>query len=150
MSAGGGNEPNLTPFIDLFSVLICFLLMTAAWIQLETMPTAIEKAPADASTASSQPEPEKKDDKKKIKLEVLLSKDHVVLKEEETQVVVQNASDSFDADRIKSVFAKWRTKYPEKKDIVLSSEATVTYGDLIKMYDLLIISSWPDVGINPQ
>jgi biopolymer transport protein ExbD len=30
MGGGGGHEPNLTPLIDLFSVLIVFLLLTAA------------------------------------------------------------------------------------------------------------------------
>ena len=150
MSGGGGSEPNLTPFIDLFSVLICFLLMTAAWIQLESMPTAIEKKPSDSSAAAA-PEPEKKeDDKKKVKLEIILSKDKVVLKEDETAVDIKNAGDQVDSDRLKAVFAKWRGKYPEKKDVVLSSESSVTYGDLIKMYDLLILSDWPDVGINPM
>lgn len=150
MAGGGGNEPNLTPFIDLFSVLICFLLMTAAWIQLESMPTAIEKKPTDASMAAA-PEPEKKeDDKKKIKLEVVLSKDKVILKEDELAVDVKNNDGTFDADRIKMTFEKWHNKYPDKKDVVLSSESAVTYGDLIRMYDLLIISSFPDVGINPQ
>lgn len=149
MAGGGGNEPNLTPFIDLFSVLICFLLMTAAWIQLESMPTTIEKKPTDAIADAPAPEPEK-DDKKKTKLEVILDKNKVVLKEDELATDVNNADGSFDKDRIQPILAKWRAKYPEKKDVVLSSESSVTYGDLIHMYDLLIISDWPDVGINPR
>lgn len=150
MSGGGGSEPNLTPFIDLFSVLVCFLLMTAAWIQLETMPTTIEKAPpANANTAQPSAGDDKKDEKK-IKLEVVLSKDKTVLKENDVQQEVANNSEGFNANQIQSVFAVWRSKYPEKKDVVLSSESSATYGDLIKMYDLLIISKWPDVGINPQ
>ena len=41
-SGSGGRksldfEINLTPFIDLFSVLICFLLLTAVWIQIGSM-----------------------------------------------------------------------------------------------------------------
>ena len=64
MAGGGGNEPNLTPFIDLFSVLICFLLMTAAWLQLESMQTNIEKA--TTSSAPSSPPPENKPEEKRF------------------------------------------------------------------------------------
>ncbi len=148
MSSGGSNEPNLTPFIDLFSVLVCFLLMTAAWIQLESMPTTIEKLPPANAAAAAPGTPEK--DEKKIKLEVVLTKEKTVLKENEVIQEVPNSANSFDAAKIKAVFALWKNKYPDKKDVVLSSEAAVTYGDLIKMYDLLIVSRWPDVGINPQ
>ena len=150
MSSGGSSEPNLTPFIDLFSVLVCFLLMTAAWIQLETMPTTIEKAPpANANTAEPSAGDDKKDEKK-IKLEVVLSKEKTVLKENDIQQEIVNNPEGFNSPQIQSVFVQWKTKYPEKRDVVLSSEASATYGDLIKMYDLLIISKWPDVGINPQ
>ena len=53
MAGGGGNEPNLTPFIDLFSVLVCFLLMTAAWLQLESLQVQIEKKPEATSAADA-------------------------------------------------------------------------------------------------
>src|SRR3954466_3769028 len=42
MPSSGGRksldaEINLVPFIDLLSVCICFLLMTAVWVQLSTV-----------------------------------------------------------------------------------------------------------------
>jgi biopolymer transport protein ExbD len=55
MAGGGGSEPNLTPFIDLFSVLICFLLMTAAWLSLEAFPVQIEKAAEGATNTQAVP-----------------------------------------------------------------------------------------------
>ena len=82
MAAGGGNEPNLTPFIDLFSVLVCFLLMTAAWVQLESMPTSIEKTTAGEppATPPDQPPPEKK-----TALAISMFMDKVILKENEIE-----------------------------------------------------------------
>lgn len=147
MAGGGGNEPNLTPFIDLFSVLICFLLMTAAWVQLESMPTSIEKT-TTSETASEAPPP--LNDEKKVSLAVTVFKDRVVLKENEIETVIPNTGADVGKGRIQSLLANWRQRFPQKKDVVLNTDAGVLYGDMIKMYDLLVSSDWPDVGINPQ
>lgn len=148
MAGGGGSEPNLTPFIDLFSVLICFLLMTAAWIQLESMPSSIEK-----TTTSNTPPPESSDpvkDEKKVSLAVTVFTDKITLKENDEELTVKNIGTEFDKDKLQAEFLKWRSRYPVKKDVVLNTDQGITYGDLIKMYDLLVASDWPDVGINPQ
>lgn len=148
MSGGGGNEPNLTPFIDLFSVLICFLLMTAAWVQLESMPTSIEKTTTSEAPPTETPPPV--NDEKKVSLAVTVFKDRVILKENETETVVPNLGGDVAKDRIQTLLATWRQRFPKKKDVVLNTDASVLYGDMIKMYDLLVASDWPDVGINPQ
>lgn len=148
MSGGGGNEPNLTPFIDLFSVLICFLLMTAAWVQLESMPTSIEKTTTSEAPPTEAPPPQ--NDEKKVSLAVTVFKDRVILKENEIETVVPNIGSDVGKDRIQTLLATWRQRFPQKKDVVLNTDASVLYGDMIKMYDLLVASDWPDVGINPQ
>lgn len=150
MSAGGSNEPNLTPFIDLFSVLICFLLMTAAWIQLESVSVQVEKAPApNEAAAEPLPVPDKPPEKK-IKLTVFMYTTKTVLHEDEKEIVIPHAGPEWDKNVLQAKLEEWRKKFPQKKDVVLSSEAQVTYGQLIKMYDLLIQSDWPEVGINPN
>lgn len=148
MAGGGGNEPNLTPFIDLFSVLICFLLMTAAWVQLESMPTSIEKTTTSDAPPSEAPPP--LNDEKKVSLAVTLFKDRVVLKENETETVIPHVGAQVEQERLQSILSQWRQRFPQKKDVVLNTSAGVLYGDMIKMYDLLVSSDWPDVGINPQ
>lgn len=146
MAGGGGTEPNLTPFIDLFSVLICFLLMTAAWIQLETMPSSVEKP---KTSDASEPTPILEDEKK-AKLAVSLFADRVVMKENEQETVIPNNALGIEEARVGAILTTWRAKFPEKKDISLNTEANVFYGDMIRMYDFLIISDWPEVGINPN
>lgn len=149
MSGGGGSEPNLTPFIDLFSVMICFLLMTAAWIQLESMPSSIEKATTSDNPVPAEPKPPDKNEKK-VSLAVTVMKEKIVLKENEKEIEVAHLANVFDKERLKIEFARWRATYVEKKDVVLNTVSEVSYGDMINMYDLLVASDWPDVGINPQ
>lgn len=150
MSAGGSNEPNLTPFIDLFSVLICFLLMTAAWIQLESVSVQVEKTPPPDSAAMEPTPPPDKPPEKKTKLTVFMYSEKVVLLEDELETVVPNMGPAWDRDSILKKLTEWRQKFPEKKDVVLSTDAQVTYGTMIKMYDFLVQSDWPEVGINPN
>lgn len=89
-------------------------------------------------------------DEKKISLSVSIFKEKVTLKENETNIEIPNIADAFDETKLKSEFTRWRQAYVDKKDVVLNTDKEVTYGQLIKMYDLLVISDWPDVGINPQ
>lgn len=148
MAGGGGNEPNLTPFIDLFSVLICFLLMTAAWLQLESMQTNIEKA-TSASSPSSPP-PENKPEEKKVQLSVMIYSDRVVAKEDDRETVIQNGAEGVDKSALQALLAQWKSRFPEKRDVVLTSDKSAVYGDLISMYDFLIEADFPDVGISPN
>lgn len=145
MAAGGSNELNLTPFIDLFSVMICFLLMTAAWIQLESMPAQVEKKGDGAAAPLETPAPETK----KVKLAVRLLPEKIVATEGDNTEEVLNVGGKPNEASIKKILQHWRKKYPDRKDLILDSEGTVTYGSMIHMYDLFIGSDWPDVGINP-
>lgn len=149
MSAGGSNEPNLTPFIDLFSVLICFLLMTAAWLSLESVQVQVEKKKdpsVSADPSDPNPPPEKE---KKTKLAVLMSVGRTVVIENDKETPIPNQGESFDEQQLAAVLARWRQLYPDKKDVLLNTEASITYGDMIKMYDFLITKDWVDVGISP-
>ncbi len=147
MAGGGGNEPNLTPFIDLFSVLICFLLMTAAWLQLESLQTNIDVPKhSNESTTTEEPPP---DDQKKITLSVTVSKDRVILKENDHEDNVPR-SGPIERNLVLEKLQTWKGKYPTKRDVVLSTESSAIYGDMITMYDLLIEAEFPDVGLNPN
>lgn len=150
MAGGGGSEPNLTPFIDLFSVLVCFLLMTTAWLQLESIQVNIEKQDVPVASDNPTPPTEHKDDLKKVSLSVFLYKDKLIAKENDTEIPLLNLGVEFDGDKLKALLKTWRTKFPEKRDIILNTEASVTYGQMIRLYDALIDSDWPDVGINPN
>ncbi len=149
MSAGGSNEPNLTPFIDLFSVLICFLLMSAAWIQLESLPVQVDKKKDPTASAAPSEPPPVEDKTKKVKLALRLFTDKLVVTENEKDTPIPNSGESFDKGQLSETLKAWRGRYPDKKDIVLNTDVGVTYGSMIHMYDFLISENWPDVGINP-
>ena len=121
--------------------------MTAAWINLEVLPTNVEKATAgDAADQVVPPPP----DEKKVMLVVELGATGVTLREDNRQLVVPYAGSGLNTEGLKSILSKWKTRHPLKTDVILNSEAQVQYGKLIGMYDLLVASDFPDVGISPQ
>jgi len=149
MAAGGSNEPNLTPFIDLFSVLICFLLMTAAWTQLESVQVQIEEKPkinpVDVADETPPPPP----DAKKIKLTLHLQSDRIQIKEnEQVRMVSVNGMD-VSGGGLRAVLESWKGRLPDDQVIVIESGEKATYGQLIRLYDVVTQSGWSNVAISP-
>jgi biopolymer transport protein ExbD len=154
--AGGGSKDdlNLVPFIDLFSVLICFLIMTAVWNQVESLSTNADNVTSsDGAAAKEDP------NKRKENLTVTILKDRVELAESVTQgsrvlteknYKIRNLGTAIDTEKMSKVLDVWRQKYPEKKDIILNTENTIVYNEMIKAFDLMVGKGFPDVGVNTQ
>jgi len=123
--------------------------MTAAWLQLDALQANIESA---SSKSPSDPEPTPPPDplKPEVKLMVGLDVGQVLMQENAHRVSVPNRDGDLDAERIKNVLAQWKKRYPNKNDVIVNSSAGVKYGALISVYDLLVQSGLPEVGINPN
>lgn len=150
-SPGGGGksanfELNLVPFIDLFSALICFLLMTAAWQNLEvintgTPPKSVELRDDQPPPSPDQPPPPK------IALSITLYFDRIVVVENNLARTMLHRDGMIDVAHLKATLDEWHRKYPEKKDVILSSENRAPYKHLITLMDRLIEAGFPEVGI---
>lgn len=149
MAAGGGSEPNLTPFIDLFSVLVCFLLMTAAWIQLESVQVQVEKKPKlNPDQSIEQPSPDEPE-KPVTKLSLVIDEGKILARENERERSFRiNGLDVYTPE-LESTLKEWRGRFDQKQVIVLHTQGKATYGQLIRLYDIVSKSGWPEVGINP-
>lgn len=148
MAGGGGHEPNLTPLIDLFSVLIVFLLLTAAWTQLESFQVTInEKPKLNPDMESAAPPPEDKEEKKK-KLMIEIFADHLIAKEDEIETRF-----AFQQDRIQQNFfqfiERWKAQSSAEQQISVVSQTGSTYGQMIKIYDALQLTGWNNIAISP-
>lgn len=149
MAGGGGNEPNLTPLIDLFSVLIVFLLMTASWIQLESLQVQVEQKKTSEDPPSLPEEPVDLSSDKKTRLSVMLYSDRVIAKEDEIESVFGASIDTPGAPDLKRILEEWKRKYPENHSVIISTDASASYGQLIRLYDFVVSSGWSAVGISP-
>lgn len=155
MGAGGGDDDlNLVPFIDLFSVLICFLIMTAVWNQIEALSTNVDSVTSsDGAAARENP------NQRKETLTVTLLKDRMEMSENvsvgartlrEKNYKIAYLGPNLDHDKINRVLNDWKRRYPNKQDIILNSDNQILYDRLIKVFDALVGAGYPDVGINTQ
>lgn len=138
-------ELNIMPVLDILSVLICFLLLTAVWIQIGTIDT--KQAIGDNSTAGAKNPPS---------LWVTLEKDGTVLLSlrdlPQAKTLEESIAKTVNGVNWATLEAKiqaLRNKWPELKTSIVRPEARASYGDVIHIMDQLKKNQFDGVGLSP-
>ncbi|WP_413289892.1 ExbD/TolR family protein [Bdellovibrio sp. HCB337] len=138
-------ELNILPVLDILSVLICFLLLTAVWMQLGTIDT--KQAIGDNSTAGAKNPPS---------LWVVLQKDGTVQLSLRDVPQAKNLEDSVaktaqgvNWNTLESKIQALRNKWPDLKTSIVRPEARASYGDVIRIMDQLKKNQFDGVGLSP-
>ena len=131
------GEVNLVPFIDLLSVCICFMLLTAVWLQAGVLSTK-----QGLGTESES----KKENALSVWVE-LESKDSVLLS---TQGFKQNSSKKRVAMKsLSDTVAKLKQENPELRTGLVLPNAFSSYEELVRAMDQLRKAELIDIGISP-
>ena len=131
------GEVNLVPFIDLLSVCICFMLLTAVWLQAGVLST---KQGLGTEAES------KKENALSVWVE-LESKDSVLLS---TQGFKQNSSKKRVAMKsLSDTVAKLKQDNPELRTGLVLPNAFSSYEELVRAMDQLRKAELIDIGISP-
>lgn len=135
-------EINILPILDILSVLICFLLLTAVWLQVGTLET--KQAIGDNAISGATNPPSlwirMKDGSLSFDLrDVKVSRAGL----EETM------TGSVNWDRVTAKIAQIHAQIPDLKTVVIQPEAKTNYGDVIRMMDQLKKADLIDVGLSP-
>lgn len=137
-------EINILPILDILSVLICFLLLTAVWMQLGTIDT--KQAIGDNSTAGAENPPS---------LWTTLSPDGTVeisLRDVKVKMPLEyrvSSKGGVDWASLQARIDSLKTQLPNLKTGVIRPEAKANYGDVIRIMDQLKRSQITDVGLSP-
>jgi len=134
-------ELNMTPFIGLFALLVVMLLLTAVWNPISSLGTDSSSSTASASDTS----------KDQVSLNVTILPTHIEMAEDSKGTKIKHLKGgTIDTMRMVQVLNLWKKKYPKRTDVVLNTENSVTYSQLIVVFDTLVGNNWPDVGVNTQ
>ena len=134
---------NLVPFIDLMSVCIIFLLISAVWTQVSMIQLG-------ASIYSNKTED------KPIKpppfVEVVLRVDVIpqgfrVVVGRNATLIPQISKDTYNKERLVEELKRVKDKYPSKVDGVASVQDKIQYKHLIEAMDALLIAGFHQVSI---
>lgn len=138
-------EINILPILDILSVLICFLLLTAVWVQIGTLDT--RQAIGDNSTAGAINPPSlwiTVDTQGAVQLSMrdLPNRKTYVEKIRGSQSGVNWAV-------LETKLQNLKEQWPELKTGIVRPEAQASYGDVIRIMDQLKKFQFEGVGLSP-
>lgn len=133
---------NIVPFIDLMSVCIIFLLITAVWSQVSMIQIG-----SSIYGKKSELEPAKPPPRAEIpfRLDVKSEGYHVVVGQK--SVVIPKLNGDYDYIKLVEELKTVKELYPEKIDAVITMSDDLEYGFLIKGMDALLTSGFPEISV---
>lgn len=138
-------EINILPILDILSVLICFLLLTAVWLQIGTLDT--RQAIGDNAIESQTNPPS---------LWVTMESDGSIQlsmrdlpKLQTHEVPVARAAKGVNWVGFEQKLQALKLKFPELKTVIVRPKAQTSYGDVIKVMDQLKKNAMDQVGLSP-
>jgi biopolymer transport protein ExbD len=120
------SELLLVPMIDIFTVLVTFLLMTAVFSK-----TVVLQLNLPASQA------EFKDPPQGLQLEVLVRKDQIQVADRNTGplATMPNVQTGYDYATLTEYLKRVKAKFPDKTDATLLLESDIPYDILVQVMD---------------
>ncbi len=147
-SGGSGGrrvsvELNLVPFIDLMSVLITFLLITAVWTQVSMIQIG---SSLYAKKLDDQPPPTPPPHADVV-LKVDVKESGYILTVGVQQISLPKIQDQYDEAGLLAQLQRVKQIYPDKVDAVVSVTDTLAYEYLIKTMDKILISGFSSISV---
>ena len=139
-------ELNLTPFIDLLSTCVCFLLITAVWIEIGTVEikqshgtdaAASKKVSFDLDLVYSNP----------TELRLNLKRNGRRVKAFKVKGADEKALQSSLNETIKNKVLKFRNKAIDIATATITPRSTVQYGQLVETLDTLRSNEIINIGV---
>ena len=126
------TELLLVPMIDIFTVLVAFLLMTAVFSRLAIMQIDL---PSSVDPKPTEP---------KVRLEVIVRRDSIDLSDGK-QVIgsIPKASGAYDLNALTERVLAVKREHPTSEDASVLSEPKVPYDDLVQVMDAIRSAELP-------
>lgn len=134
---------NLVPFIDLMSVLITFLLITAVWTQVSMIQigTTVNGKKNENNPVTPPPMAD-------LVLKVDVKPAGYVLTAGQQVISLPLLSDGqFDEAGLLAQLQRVKQIYPEKQDVILALTGSLPYETLIKAMDMALTAGFPSIDI---
>src|SRR6266508_2017884 len=116
---------NLTPMMDVFTVLVVFLLITAVFTSITVMELSV---PTSAGGSASN--------KPNFTIEVIVRKAGLeIANGASVEAAIPKIDDKYDLKKLSEMLLRLKAQYPEKEDATVLMEPKVEYDYLIQVMD---------------
>ncbi len=138
-------EINILPILDILSVLICFLLLTAVWVQVGALST--QQALGDNTISQKENPPSLWINVEKGGTLRISLRD--VSKHSQAETTVAGNRDGVNWLALTKKIQTLKAQFPELKTVIIRPEAKANYGVVIQLMDQLKQNQMTDVGLSP-
>jgi biopolymer transport protein TolR len=144
----GGDERsstvdlNLVPVIDLMSVCIIFLLITAVWTQVSMIQIGSSIYGKKNTDEKFEPPPKTEIP---FRLDVRNDGYRVIIGRQELRFPKVNGA--YDQTKLIAEVKKIKELYPEKSDAIITVQDELPYDSLIGGMDALLSSGFPEISV---
>lgn len=150
---GGGGEKkrsldveiNLIPFIDLMSVSISFLLITAVWTQVSMIQIGSSIYGKKNDTGQIEQPP-----KEQVNLKIDVNQQGYVVTLGARSYRIPKVNGDWDPEALLNNLKDIKTKYPDKTDGIISLLDDIKYNELIRGMDQMMTAGFPEIAISTQ
>jgi biopolymer transport protein ExbD len=116
---------NLTPMMDVFTVLVVFLLITAVFTSITIMDLSV---PTNSGAPAAN--------KPNFAIEVIVRKSGLeIANGSSVQATIPKKDDKYDLQKLSEILQGLKGQYPEKEDATVLMESKVEYDNLIQVMD---------------
>jgi biopolymer transport protein ExbD len=116
---------NLTPMMDVFTVLVVFLLITAVFTSITIMDLSVPTSAGGA--AANRPN---------FAIEVIVRKGGLeIANGRSVEAAIPKKDDKYDLGKLSELLLALKAKYPEKEDATVLMEPKVEYDNLVQVMD---------------
>jgi len=121
---------NLTPMMDVFTVLVVFLLITAVFTSITIMDLSVPTS-AGASVSS----------KPNFAIEVIVRKSGLeIANGRSVEAAIPKIDDKYDLKKLSEMLLRLKAQYPDKEDATVLMEPKVEYDNLIQVMDTVRVA----------
>lgn len=135
-------DVNLVPFIDLMSVCIIFLLITAVWTQVSMIQIGSSIYGKKSAQEESPPPPRAEIP---FRVDVLNSGYRIIVGQQSQNIAKFNGQ--YNDEALLVELKKIKELYPEKIDAVVTVRDELPYEALIRGMDALLSAGFPEISV---
>jgi biopolymer transport protein ExbD len=118
------NVLNLTPMMDILTVLVVFLLISAVFMSITIQELSV---PTDAGAAGGKPN---------FAIEVIVRKAGLeIANGSSVEAAIPKKDDKYDIELLSKMLVRLKAQYPEKEDATVLMEPKIEYDYLIQVMD---------------
>ncbi|RPI03303.1 MAG: hypothetical protein EHM72_01820 [Calditrichaeota bacterium] len=137
----GNEDVNLTAVMNIFLILIPFLLLTASFVRLAVLEMTLpdlERAGRQSSILTGR-----------VVVNVLFIRENSIqLKSPEISLAAVPKVAEYDWEALRSQLEQVKFKYPESMDVIITPESTIRYEIIIAVMDICRDAGFPNLSIS--